>query len=136
MQWTFHCWHLHSFTSVCYTRITSCSQERVFKTISLPLTIAAASTKQWKLLEKSYTHIHVKLGKQAALFPWFKMSSISRKGKCYNIQLDEQLKTRIYSDTVLEFRIYVTWCLDETKKNFPLNFSKPLNEQLEFKKGM
>lgn len=136
MQWTLHCWLLNSALFVIQSLYTY-SGSRLKKKIFFLLTIAAASAKQQKLLEKSYIHIHVKLGKQAALLPWFKISSISRKEKCYNIQLDEQLKAKIPSDAVLEFRRYLTqWCLNEMKDISPLNFSKPLSKQVEFMWGI
>lgn len=53
------------------------------------------------------------------------------------MQLDEQLKTEIYSDAVLEFRIYlIQSCLNEMKDIFPLTFSKPLNQQVGFMWGI
>lgn len=98
MQWTFHCCLLHSALFVTHSLYPVVRKEYL-KPPPPPtpqrLQLLLPSN---ELLEKSYIHIYVKLGRQVALLPRFKISSISRKEKYYNIQLDEQLKTRIYSD--------------------------------------
>lgn len=95
------------------------------KNTNLPLADAAAPTEPSASPEKSHLHIHVKSGKQ--------ISSIREKSNCYNIQVDEQLKMKIYSDAAIESRIYsFQGCLRETKDTSCLTFPESQNQHVGF----
>lgn len=63
----------------------------------------------------------------------FKISSIREKINCYNIQLDEQLKMKTYSDAAIESRMYsFQGCLRETKDTSCLTFPESQNQHVGF----
>lgn len=61
----------------------------------------------------------------------FKIRSIREKNNHYKIQLDEQLRTKMRSDAVIESRVYfIQGYLDETKDTSCLRFSKTQDQQV------
>lgn len=131
MLWrTFHCWLLNS--AVCYTVIIS-SGRRIKKKKKPLCYYCSCFYQATKVAGKKIIYTHTcKIRETSCFIARFKISSISRKEKCYNTQLDEQLRTKIHSVAVLEFEKYhIQWSL-RRRTSLLLLFSKSLNYHVAF----